>query len=398
MKTIDPGQVGVDEERLARIGPAMDGYVERGQLAGVTTLVARHGEVVHFHCCGHADAEADRPMAEDTIFRIYSMTKPITVVAALMLYEEGRFHLHDPINKYIPGFADLKVFCRSGSDGLELEPLCRPITFKDIFIHTSGLTYGFFGDDPVDALYQDTDLFNLDEPLSELINRLCDLPLLCQPGTRWNYSVSTDVLGYLVELIADMPLDAFFAKRIFEPLGMTSTGFYVPGDQVDRFSTVYGHDEEGHLMPTDSAASGRYTRPTARYSGGGGLVSDNADYLRFARMLLNNGELEGSRLLSRKTVEMMRTDHLPATLRPMRIGDYCFHGYGSGLGGAVLTDLGEFSSLGSVGTYRWSGAANTIFWIDPAEDLIGILMAQYMPSGTFPAEDDFEVLVYQALQ
>jgi len=397
MKTIDPGQVGVDAKRLARIGPAMAGYVKRGQVAGITTLVARYGEIVHFDCSGHADVEAHRPMAEETIFRIYSMTKPITAVAAMMLYEEGRFHLYDPVAKYIPGFADLKVFTRSGFAGLELEPLNRPITFKDLFIHTSGLTYGFFEDNPIDALYREADLFNDEQPLSAMVERLSEIPLLYQPGTRWNYSFSTDVLGYLVECMADMSLESFFNERILGPLGMRDTGFAVPPGEVDRFSTVYTHDETGHLAPMDPASTSRFVLPAICHSGGGGLVSTSGDYLRFAQMLLNKGELEGVRLLSRKTVELMTSDHLPPELRPMQIGDNVIRGQGSGLGVAVLTDLGEYSALGSVGSYGWGGAANTNFWIDPAEGLIGILMAQYMPSDTFPVVDDFRVLAYQAL-
>ena len=334
-------------------------------------------------------------MQLDTIFRIYSMTKPITSTAVLMLMEEGRLRLADPIAQYIPGFKDVKVLDNAPGSGVRQVSADRPITIRDLLTHTAGLSYGF-DDVYIDELYRkhiwgpmET---NPDLTLADWIGELAKLPLASQPGTRFRYSVATDVLGYLVQVISGMPFETFLKQRIFEPLGMIDTDFWVPPQKVERFAANYGPDAEAGLKVIDPPATSHYTRPSKAPSGGGGLVSTTGDYLRFAQMLLNKGELDGVRLLGRKTVELMTTNHLPD-------GVFSFDdpSAGFGLGVSVLLNLGKSQTLGSVGNFGWGGAANTNFWVDPKEELLGILMLQFMPSDTYPVVADFRNLTYQAL-
>jgi len=393
MERCSPGEVGFSAERLKRIDAAMQRYIDQRKLAGIATLVARRGRVVHFERFGLQDIKANEPIQLDTIFRIYSMTKPITSVALMMLYEHALFHLTDPVSKFIPEFKKVKVFLNDG----ELADLEREISIHDLLTHTAGLSYGDEEDSPVDELYRQADLFSADITLQEMIRRLTELPLAHQPGQVWHYSVATDVVGYLVELISGMSFADFLEDKIIRPLGMKDTAFFVPSEKMERFATVYGQTEEGNLEVLDVATAGDYTEALRLHSGGHGLVSTTADYLRFAQMVLNGGELDGVRLLGPKTVELMTANHLPPPLFPIAMGEVQMRGFGFGLGFSVLMDVAQAGVMGSVGTHGWGGWASTKFWIDPQEGLIGILMLQYIPSDAYPIGEDFRTLVYQAL-
>jgi len=283
MERCSPGEVGFSAERLERINIGMQRYIDQKLIAGIATLVARRGRVVHFERFGMQDIEAHKAMESDTIFRIYSMTKPITSVALMMLYEHGLFHLYDPVSKFIPEFKEVKVFVTEG----ELADLTREITIRDLLTHTAGLSYGDQENLPVDELYGQADLFSADIALEEMVRRLTDLPLAHQPGEVWRYSVATDVVGYLVEVISDMPLADFLEEKIFQPLGMKDTAFFVPSAKMERFATIYGQTEKGNLEVLDVATAGDYSERLRLHSGGHGLASTAADYLRFARMVLN---------------------------------------------------------------------------------------------------------------
>jgi CubicO group peptidase (beta-lactamase class C family) len=394
MHFVEPEDAGFAGQRLAQIKPKMQAYIDEQKLAGISTLLARGGKVVHFGHVGMADIDAGTTISAETIFRIYSMTKPITSVAALMLFEEGRFQLSDPVAAYLPAFNECRVLEPNGS----LVAPARPMTIRDLFTHTAGLSYGFDQNFHIDRLYQQQVWgaihANPDLTLAAWIETIAQQPLAYHPGTQYRYSVATDVLGYLVEVVAGMGFADFLHQRIFEPLGMVDTFFSVPADKLDRFAANYGPQEGGGLKVVDAPRESRYARPTQRPSGGGGLLSTTPDYLRFAQMLLNGGVLDGARLLGRKTVELMTTNHLPDGIF---VDNDPKRGLGFGLGVRVLLDLGKSQMLGSLGNYGWSGAANTNFWIDPKENLLGISMVQFMPSGTYPVTADFCTLAYQAL-
>jgi CubicO group peptidase (beta-lactamase class C family) len=397
MKITQPESQGFSNQRLARIGAAMDAYVAAEKLAGVVSLVARRGEIVHFHACGDAVRETHAPMQAETIFRIYSMTKPITSVAVLMLMEEGRLRLADPVAAYIPAFQDVKVLDTSLDTGVRYTAPVRPPTIRDLLTHTAGLSYGFDDGVYIDQLYQQQvwsywEQHPTDVSLDWLVDAIGKLPLASQPGTKFRYSMSTDVLGSIVQIVAGQPFDHFLQERIFQPLGMVDTDFFVPAEKLPRFAATYGPGKQGGLKLVDGVETSTYTRPARCPLGGAGLVATIGDYLRFAQMLLNRGELDGVRLLGRKSVELMTANHLPPGVHP-----FDDPAAGFGLGVSVLTELGQSSVLGSVGNYGWGGAANTNFWVDPQEGLIGILMLQYMPSDTYPVVSDFRNLVYQAL-
>jgi len=364
-----PEEVGLCTERLKRINKVMQSYVDENKVAGLVTMVARRGKVVHFECFGARDIEANKPMQPDTIFRIYSMSKPITSVAVMMLYEEGYFQLNDPVSKFIPEFKDVKVFVKKGKAGVEVK------------------------ETPVDEMYQEAKMLKWDETLEEKVGRLVKLPLANQPGSAWRYSISVDVLGYLVEVVSGERFDAFLEERIFGPLGMEDTGFYVPAEKMGRFATLYKAEEADNLGRDETLYWGDFSKLPRFLSGGGGLVSPASDYMRFCQMLLNGGELDGVRLLSRKSVELMTANHLSEELIRSSLN---IDGCGFGLGFAVLMDVAQSETLGSEGEYSWGGAASTGFWIDPEEELIGILMTQFMPyNGRFTKE--FKVLTYQAI-
>jgi CubicO group peptidase (beta-lactamase class C family) len=403
MTPVDPGRLGLSGERLEHLSRWGAALVADGKLAGISTLVARHGEVAHLACHGMADLATGTAMAPDTICRIYSMTKPITSVAVMMLHEEARFQLDDPISRFIPEFRDMRVLVGGSRLRQTLEPAQRPITIRDLLIHTAGLTYGFLEASPVDALYRQNgiEFQTSDATLAELVSRVADLPLLSQPGQAWNYSIATDVLGHLVAVVSGIEFGDFLRSRILAPLGMTDTDFLVPESKDARFAANYTrHPKDGRLVPIDPAMVGRFTQPRAIASGGGGLVGTAPDYLRFCRMILGHGELDGVRLLGRKTVDLMLADHAgPAMVGPglMRLGGGQA-GIGFGLGFAVLVDPAAAQITGSVGEAAWSGAASTAFFIDPLEDMAVILMTQFMPAGTYPLQRDLRVLTYQALK
>ena len=397
-----PEEVGLSAPRLARIVPWMRQWVDSGRLPGLLVAVVRDDRLAWFETRGFRDVESGRPVEPETLYRMYSMTKPITTVAALMLYEEGRFQLDDPIANYIPAFAGTRVFASGDADSFETEPLARPITVHDLMTHTSGLTYSFHCEHPVDALYRRHGIdFNANlGPLANLVEAAAAQPLAFQPGARWNYGVSTDVLGHLVEIWSGLPLDAFLAERIFSPLGMVDTGFHVAQGEGDRFASNYARSEEGGLALVDAARESRFLEPAATLSGGGGLVSTAADYLRFTRMLRGRGAVGETRLLGRKTVEHMTANQLPGDLADMgqpTFSETPFTGVGFGLGVSVMLDPAKARIIGSPGEYAWGGMASTAFWVDPAEDLIVLLLTQLSPSSTYPIRRELRVLTYQAL-
>jgi CubicO group peptidase (beta-lactamase class C family) len=397
MHTITPEEAGFSASRLSRIEPWMQSYVDSNKLAGVIAMVARHGKVVYLERVGMMDVEAAKPMQFDAIFRIYSMTKPIASVALMMLYEEGRFQLHDPVSKFIPKFADVQVFAGGTERGFEATELEREITIWHLLTHTAGLTYDFFEDSPVDAMYLAADLHQPDRTPKEVVHEIVKLPLVHQPGTAYRYSMATDVLGYLTEVISGTSLDVFLKEKILVPLGMEDTDFYVPEEKLDRFAAMYGPSEDGGIKLLDAPATSQHTKPPRFLSGGSGLVSTALDYLRFCQMLLNGGELDGIRLLGRKTVELMTVNHLPDELIPIQVQPHTLHGCGFGLGFRVLVNVAQAGRLGSEGEYGWGGGASTSFFVDPKEGLIGLLLTQLEPSRTYPIRSEFKVLVYQAL-
>jgi CubicO group peptidase (beta-lactamase class C family) len=408
-----PEKLGLSTERLGRIMPFVAGqYVNAGKLPGVSTLVARRGQVAHVDAIGQRDIANGLPLTLDTIVRIYSMTKPITSVALMALYEEGRFQLDDPVSRFVPAWANLRVW----EDGNPLKFRTkfpeREMTIRDLLTHTSGLSYGFMYNHPVDAIYRHR---GVERPLglmagnadparttAELVDKLTDVPLLFSPGTQWAYSVATDVCGRLVEIISGQPLDLFVAQRVTGPLGMVDTAFHVTDDKLDRFAACYSYTKDDPLVLTDPVATSGY-RPVPTYvSGGGGMVSTMSDYLRFCTMLLNRGELDGVRILGRKTVELMTMNHLPGgqdmdQMAERAFSETSYEGVGFGLGFAVVIDPAATQSIASRGTYSWGGAASTGFWIDPTEELIVIVLTQLLPSSTYPVRRELQSLVYAAL-
>ncbi len=401
---VPPRSVGLSQQRLDRIGMLMQEHVDGGLLAGAVALVARDGKVAYLKSVGMQDKERNVPMKPDTIFRIASMSKPITSVAVMMLYEEGWFRLSDPISKYLPEFKDMKVLVtKPAGDGgkaqEDIGPAKRQITIRNLLTHTSGLTYHW--DPRVGAKYAQAGithgLIQTEDSLADGIRKLAQIPLVHQPGEAFTYSLSVDVLGRLVEVVSALPFDQFLQKRIFEPLRMNDTGFYLSNNKVSRLAAVYGPDAEGTLKRLGDGILGEgsmratvtypYEGPKRYCSGGGGLCSTISDYARFCQMLLNGGELDGVRLLSRKTVELMTADHV-GDLSPSS---------GFGLGFGVTRSLREAGELTSVGAYRWGGYWYTTFFIDPAEKLFGICMVQLYPSGKATLNDKFEALAHQAI-
>ena len=397
-----PEDVGLSSTRLARIEGWMQRLVEDRKLPGLLTMVSRRGKLAWLATAGQADIARGTPISPETIFRIYSMTKPLTSAAVMMLYEEGRFQLDDPITRFLPCFRDMRV-CTGGARGaVETVPAERDITFRDLLTHTAGLTYGFMESTVVDALYRANgiEFQAAQSSLGEMVEKLAAQPLLCQPGSAWNYSNATDVLGHLVAVISGQPLDAFLHERVIGPLGMADTGFHVPADKLARLAANYGRGPDGALALIDDPQKSRYAAPRTLHSGGGGLVSTAADYMRFCHMMLNHGTLNGQRLLGRKTVELMTTNHLRGDMADMgqaRFSESTYAGIGFGLGFSVMLDPAKAQILGSPGEYAWGGAASTAFWIDPTEEMAVILMTQLMPSSTYPIRRELRVLTYQAI-
>jgi len=395
---------GFATERFAHLDRVLHSYVDKGLIPGVQTLVWRRGRLVHRDRFGFVDVDKATPVAQDTIYRLYSMTKPITSVALMMLYERGHFLLENPVSRWIPSFADLQVFTGGTADAPETRPLESPLTIHHVLTHTSGLTYGFQYNHPVDELYRRAalgDFFSApDYDLDGAMELLAAQPLLFEPGTAWNYSMSTDVCGALVERMSGMKLDEFFASEIFAPLGMVDTGFVAPASDVMRCSPLYVFAPGAGMNRLSSARS--MTRAPSMLSGGGGLVGTADDYLRFCRMLLGGGELDGVRLLSPRTVDFMMANHLPGGRTMNDMGQATFSetamaGTGFGLGFSVLIDPVANGALGSPGLAAWGGAASTAFWVDRREDLAVVFMTQLLPSNTYPLRRHLQAGVYQAL-
>jgi CubicO group peptidase (beta-lactamase class C family) len=368
--------------------------VDEGKIAGAVTLVARQGKVAHFEATGLMDRESGRPMERDAIFRIASMTKPITCTAVMMLFEEGHFLLDDPVADFLPELAQAKVFVRETAQGVDAADLERPITIRHLLMHTSGLTYDFYPDDPVSQIYAREQIGRPDEPMADKIRRLATLPLTHQPGAGWTYGMSHDVLGRLVEVISGQPFDVFLQQRILGPIEMTDTGFFVPAHQPDRLATVYVSDGRGGLE-RDLNESDR-SKPPVYPSPGGGLVSTATDYARFCQMLLSGGVLGSSRILGRKAVELMTANHWRGGGSPFPPVLSALNGYGFGLGMRTLVDVAQSGLPSSAGEYGWSGAYSTHFWVDPREQLLGMLLVQLAPFTLRPGQL-FQTLAYQAL-
>ncbi len=401
--TPTPDAVGLSAERLRRLDTLLQGYIDRDEIAGMIAHVTRRGTVAYHNAFGWLDREARTPMRDDAIFQIMSMTKPVTSVALMTLYDEGAFHLNTPIAKFLPEFRDTPVFVRETADGIELEDLKQPITFRHLLTHTSGLSYGWNDQDPVDRAYQADQRKHAAAGQAfsnrDLCEALARLPLAFQPGTKWRYSLSIDVLGRLIEVISGQALDVFFQERIFKPLGMVDTGFFVPADKSDRVATVYGHPEPGQgLLRMDQIKA--HTTAPSYLSGGGGLVSTMDDYARFAQMLVNGGVLDGVRILSPRTVKLYSQNHAPAEALPygFAANDLYHAGYGYSLGTRVLMDVSQSGLDGSAGEFGWDGAFATYFWVDPAEALTGVLMLQHTPNAYYPIHQQFKQLTYQALE
>ncbi len=396
-----PESVGFSAQRLERMHALIQGEIDQKQLAGAVTILVRHGKIVDYRTYGQRDMETGAPMTKDTIFRDYSMTKPVTGVAMMILYEQGKWLPSDPIAKFIPEFAHLKVFQGVDADGkmILVEPE-HPPTMRELMSHSAGFSYGS-GKSPVDAMYQDLKPMQ-SANLQEMIEKLARIPLNYQPGKGWTYSVSMDIEGYIVEKLSGQPLPDFMRDHIFTPLGMKDAGFFVPEEKRNRFATNYRDDHEGKLVPNaTSGAPADYAKQPALPSGGGGLVSTPEDYYRFAQMLANEGELDGKRILAPATVKLMTTNHLPDNLLngAFGIGQHIMRpGFGYGFNCAVVFDPPSANLPDGKGTFFWDGAAGTWFWVDPANDIVFVGMIQRMTS-----PDNHELsykshaTVYQAL-
>jgi CubicO group peptidase (beta-lactamase class C family) len=402
---VDPTEEGFSADRLARIDRHFARYVDDGRLAGWSLLVTRYGRIVHLATCGQRDQEAGLPVELDTLWRIYSMTKPVTSVAAMMLCEEGAFELKDPVSSLIPSFADLRVYKSGSALAPVTEPALGPVRIWHLLTHTAGLTYGFHHAHPVDAMYRAAG-FEWGAPADIDLAGCCDayasFPLLFQPGAEWNYSVASDVLGRVVEVASGQSLDEFFRSRIFEPLGMPDTGFSVAPSNHSRLAALYTpHRRTGRALRIDAMGNAAL-RPPRVLSGGGGLVSTARDYHRFAQMLLGEGELDGERVLGSRTVRYMTRNHLPGGADLEEIGrplfaETTYDGIGFGLGFSVVEDPAKNKVLSTKGEFGWGGAASTAFWVDPVERITALFFTQLLPSSTYPIRSQLKQLVYQAL-
>ena len=413
MKITNPEKLGLSKEKIMAMENFFkEKYIQNGKLAGIQTLIARKGKVIHFKSTGLRDVENNKKIEKDTIFRIYSMTKPITSVALMQLFEQGLFQLADPVAKFLPEFRDPKVFVAGSYPHFMTRPAERDISIRDLLTHTAGLTYGFHYRTNIDHAYrkvwsgprgENTDFSFPPLDLENFSKSIASLPLEFDPGDKWNYSVATDICGRLVEVLSGMTLDAYFTKNIFKPLKMKDTGFYVPKNKINRFASCYERTPKEYLRLQDagSKASG-YSSMPLHLSGGGGLVSTTEDYYNFCQMLLNGGSFGGKRLLSRKTIELMTSNHLHENQDMVTMGsegsfsEIRYKGVGFGLGFGVNIDLADTQNSGSIGSYNWGGAASTFFWIDPKEELICILMTQLMPSGYYPIRVQMQSMVYSS--
>jgi len=401
---IDPQAAGMNSKQLENIARHLNlRYIEPQKISGCQVLVARRGHVAYYKSLGLMDIERKKPMRDDTIFRIYSMTKPITSVALMTLYEKGIFQISDPVHKFIPAWRNLQVFTGGKAPSFETRPPDRPMTIRDLMSHMSGLTYGNDPTHPVDLAYQAEKIGGREEggTLASMVEKMANIPLKFSPGTRWHYSLSTDVLGYLIEVMSGMSFDRYLQENIFNPLGMVDTGFQLPGEKRERFAANYNRQRDKTLRLVDDPETNSYLKPKTYFSGGGGLVSTTADYFRFCQMLVNGGSLDGVRILGPRTLKMMHLNHLPGgqDLVNLALGTFsetANEGIGFGLGFAV--SLGEVASQSiSAGDYYWGGAASTIFWIDPNEKMAVIFMTQLMPSATFDFRGQLKSIIYPAI-
>ncbi len=397
-----PEAAGFSAERLERISDHLiRNYIEPGKITGCQVAVARHGELAYFRSFGLMDSERAKPVADDTIFRIYSMTKPITSIALMQLYERGLFQLNDPVHRVIPSWRDQQVYVSGEGENVELAATNEPMTFRHLLSHTAGLSYGATNH-PVDKLYRAHRVRrDQGETLSGFVDKLANVPLHFQPGERWLYSYATDVCGHLVEALSGQRLDEYFQEHIFEPLGMQDTAFHVPEDKQDRFAANYERGPDKKLKLLDDPARSPYLGEPAFFSGGGGLVGTTADYLRFCEMLRLGGRVGDARIIGSRTLNLMTRNHLTAgDLSTMAVGDFsetAYDGVGFGLGFAMTLDEVATGSMGC-GDYYWGGAASTIFWVDPREDLMVVFMTQLMPSATFNFRGQLKNIIYSAIE
>ena len=405
-RTVDPSEVGLNPRQLARLDSHFARYVDAGLLAGWHAVVTRRGQVAHSSTYGQADKEAGTPVAPDTLWRLYSMTKPVVSVAAMMLWEEGRFELTDEISRWLPEFADVKVYDKGSAQRPYLVPAIEPIRVWHLLTHTAGLTYGFLHTSVVDTIYRNAG-YEWGVPAGQDLAGACEawagLPLLFQPGTRWGYSVASDVLGRLIEVISGQSLDDFLASRIFGPLGMTDTSFWVDGQDTARLAALYAPmPGTQQAFRFDQMGAYALTKPTM-LSGSGGLVGSASDYHRFTQLLLNEGELDGARLLGRRTVRFMTRNHLPGnvdlgTINTGGFAETTFEGIGFGLGFGIVLDPIPGRTPISEGSYYWGGAASTTFWVDPREELTVMFFTQLVPSSQHPIRPQLRQLVYAAIE
>ena len=391
--------MGISETRIENVHALGKRYVDRGALPGYA-CIASCGEDVWFRAYGMRDVERGLPVERDTVFRLHSMTKPITSVALMMLYEEGHFQLDDPVARYIPSWESLAVFEDGDEDSYSTTAPERPMAVKDLLMHTSGLTYGFMYSHPVDAMYRKRRITGGD--LQAMVDALADIPLRFSPGTWWSYSHATDICGYLVQVLSDTDLDIFVRERITDPLGMVDSGFVVQPDAMERFAAPYEYLEDGRFARQDDSEARSYVTRPKLLSGGGGMVATIDDYHRFSNMLLGRGELDGVRLLGRKTIEYMTTNQLPGNSDLAAMGQRVhseapFEGTGFGLGFSVVVDPAAANVIDSVGDFGWGGAASTYFWVDPREQLVVVFMTQLRPSSSYPIRRELKTAVYQAL-
>tara|TARA_Y100001934_G_scaffold67181_1_gene83371 strand:+ start:4609 stop:5835 length:1227 start_codon:yes stop_codon:yes gene_type:complete len=400
-----PEAVGLSGDRLQRITPWMADYVASGKLPGCLTAVMRRGKLAYLAHTGMADPDIGRPVDEETVFRIYSMTKPIVSAAAMTFFEEGRFQLDDPVARFLPEFADTPVWVDGEGGDMRTEPPAEPMKIWHLLTHTAGLVYGARNDTPVGALCRASGIdFSSRNggDLAETVRKLAEIPLRWQPGTRWEYSVATDVLGRLVEVLAGQPLDEVVQARIFDPLGMSDSGFQVRSEQLPRFAALYTAKEGGIVRDDGSDDTASHARDVTLFSGGGGLVSTAADYLRFAEMIRRKGVFGDTRILGRRTVELMAMNHLPNNSDMAGMGtpvhsETSYEGIGFGLGFSVVLDPATAKAACSPGELAWGGAASTAFWIDPVEEISVVFLTQLMPSSTYPIRRELRSLVYQAI-
>ena len=395
LETAKPESVGMSSQALARVGTVMQRFVDDEKVAGAIAVVARRGKIVLYEAVGQADIDSGEPMRTDTIVRIYSMTKPITSVAVMLLVEDGKLSLDDSAAEFLPELADVKVFAGVDGGAQQVEEPQRPVTIRDLLRHTSGLTYGLFSNTPVDEQYVSEKVIDKRGTLADMITKLGDLPLLYQPGTRFNYSVSSDVLGRVVEVASGRSFDDFLRERIFEPLDMRDTSFFVPDDKLNRFAANHMSKLTGGQFVIDAPRTSSFRRNPSLLSGGGGLVCTARDYIRFCQMLLNRGELDGKRLLQADTVSAMTKNQLPKQAYPIDLGGKR-EGVGFGLGFSVVVEKTEFTATTQVGEYGWGGMASTHFWISPQDDLAVVVLTQLTPF-SFQMEQAVKPLVYDAI-